>query len=689
MKNKIRRTIISLVLLVSLVFVSCASGAESSAEMLQNMINNNSQSAKAANTEEGISGTYSSTIDGWITDEEATATVTPSSSQMPSTYDADDYVLNEDEYTNVKIDISTVSDGAEFADGNIKVEFTTDEDDASTVLGITITNSSENKYNYILSGESELGVEIVNKKSDYCVTLDNVTITSKTDSDQQALKLNGKKKGDDSTSPYTTCFLILKGTSTLTGCSATDDTATNAVKVSGSVVISGDGTLNVYATNKNGIVVDDVIVVNGGTVNVTLNPTYSDGTGIKSTNGYVQNGGTVNITGLNMTEGKENKGIKVEGDEDETEYGKDKGYILINGGRITIETSGKGMTASFDPDEDGITSSTENDPSADVFINNGLITITTKATPREDSSADANDGVSPEGIEGKRSVTINGGKIVLNTTDDAINASIDGECYIVINGGLIYAHSSANDAVDSNGTITINGGTLIALGTSVPEGGIDCDEDSRFIYNGGTVIALGGTNNLPQGNGTSGYYLTTSEGMSMGGGMGQGSQAPENGTNPPEKPSNDSTSTPPELPSNGSAMTPPTGTNGNAMTPPGGDGTTPPEKPDGDEGTMGPQNAPGAGMGGASTLSSGDTLTLLKDDGTVLISFTIPEGAVSTSVLVASSSLEEGETYSISTSTTLKSAEYNFEGLSLGEVKVSVSSSTSMTLSSLGTIISL
>ena len=128
------------------------------------------------------------------------------------------------------------------------------------------------------------------------------------------------------------------------------------------------------------------------------------------------------------------------------------------------------------------------------------------------------------------------------------------------------------------------------------------------------------------------------------------------------------------------------------MTPPTGGGTTPPEKPDGESGdAMGPQGgmtAPG-NMGGTTALSSGDTLTLLKDDGTVILSFTLPDGVVSTSLLLASSSLEEGESYSISTSSSVKSAKYTFEGLSMGEVEVSVTSSTSLTLSSLGTTISL
>lgn len=491
------------------------------------------------------------------------------------------------------------------------------------------------------------------------------------------------------------------------GCSGTE---TNVFKASGSLVISGEGSLDVYAVTKNGIVSDDVIVVNGGNINVELDSTTSGGTGIKPVNGYVQNAGCVTITGLNMTEGMENKGIKVEGDESES--GRGKGYVLINGGEIVINTSGKGITAGFDTTEDGDTSSTEKDPSADVFINNGLITITTYATPREDSSADANDGVSPEGIEGKRSVTINGGKIILNTTDDAINTSEDGKASIVINGGLIYAHSSANDAVDSNGTITMNGGVLIALGANVPEGGIDCDNDSNFAYNGGTLIALGGTNNLPQASSSTGYYLSSGMSMSMGGFGGgmpamdnnggnpparpdgesmDGSMAPQgnNGGNPPAKPDGENTdgaAVPPEMPSGTSAM-PQIPQNGFGGGPMGGfnpsGSTDAPEPPEGGA-------APEGGFGGAmGSLSSGETIALLDSDGCVILAFSVPEGTVSSSVLIASDALEAGE-YTITKNAAVTSASYTFaSSLSLGDVTVTVDSSSSVTVASKGTGITL
>ena len=49
---------------------------------------------------------------------------------------------------------------------------------------------------------------------------------------------------------------------------------------------------------------------------------------------------------------------------------------------------------------------------------------------------------------------------------------------IVINGGNIYCYSSGNDGVDSNGTLTITGGTIVSIGTTSPEEGFDCDQNT-------------------------------------------------------------------------------------------------------------------------------------------------------------------------------------------------------------------
>ncbi len=673
MKNKlITKNLVLLICIVALV--SCASNN-------QLIANGSSEVIETSTTSTTITTgaiTATGTISGWISDEQAMQTVIPTADQMPETYNPEDYEFNIDDYETVEIDLSNLADT--YADGDITVE--------AKKKVVKITLGSTKKYNLIFTGESSVGVTITSETNDFVLTLQDVTITSKDASDEQALK----------TKSTTTCFVVLKGTNTITGCTdSTGETQTNAIKATGSFVISGDGTLNVTANTKNGIVSDDVIVIQSGNVNVTLNPETSAGTGIKPVNGYVQNGGTVTVTGLNMTEGCENKGIKVDGDETESEYGAGKGYILINGGAITINTSGKGMSAGFDTSEDGDLTSSVNDPLADVFINNGLIKVTTYATPREDTYASDgtsnDDGVSPEGIEGKHSVVINGGKIIINTTDDCINASIDGVATIIINDGLIYARSTENDSIDCNGTIVINGGTLLALGSGMPEGGIDCDMDNYFTYTGGTIIATGGTNQLPSSSATTGYVIYCGSSMNMGGfgggnfgggnfGGGNFGGGPGNfgggnfdgrggfDGNFNNTTNNNTMAKPDDAPENMPADMPE-------------QGTQPTDKPDAK-----PDNLPENGFDGtfnpfnnASTESS--TYAVLDAEGNVILAFTVPAGCDTSSLLIASDAFNSGCTVTYTSNASITSTEYDFEDfLALGAVTVQLEDYSVKTLKS-------
>ncbi len=673
MKNKlITKNLVLLICIVALV--SCASNN-------QLIANGSSEVIETSTTSTTITTgaiTATGTLSGWISDEQAMQTVIPTADQMPETYNPEDYKFNIDDYETVEINLSNLADT--YADGDITVE--------AKKKVVKITLGSTKKYNLIFTGESSVGVTITSETNDFVLTLQDVTITSKDASDEQALK----------TKSTTTCFVVLKGTNTITGCTdSTGETQTNAIKATGSFVISGDGTLNVTANTKNGIVSDDVIVIQSGNVNVTLNPETSAGTGIKPVNGYVQNGGMVTVTGLNMTEGCENKGIKVDGDETESEYGAGKGYILINGGAITINTSGKGMSAGFDTSEDGDLTSSVNDPLADVFINNGLIKVTTYATPREDTYASDgtsnDDGVSPEGIEGKHSVVINGGKIIINTTDDCINASIDGVATIIINDGLIYARSTENDSIDCNGTIVINGGTLLALGSGMPEGGIDCDMDNYFTYTGGTIIATGGTNQIPSSSATTGHVIYCGSSMNMGGfgggnfGGGNFGGGPGNfgggnfggdnfagrggfDGNFNNTTNNNTMAKPDDAPENMPADMPE-------------QGTQPTDKPNAK-----PDNLPENGFdetfnpfNNASTESS--TYAVLDAEGNVILAFTVPAGCDTSSLLIASDAFNSGCTVTYTSNASITSTEYDFEDcLALGAVTVQLEDYSVKTLKS-------
>ena len=61
---------------------------------------------------------------------------------------------------------------------------------------------------------------------------------------------------------------------------------------------------------------------------------------------------------------------------------------------------------------------------------------------------------------------------------------------------MVSLNSRAGDAIDSNGTLIINGGIIIAAGAASPECGLDSN-DNPLIINGGFVIATGGSTSLP------------------------------------------------------------------------------------------------------------------------------------------------------------------------------------------------
>ena len=89
-----------------------------------------------------------------------------------------------------------------------------------------------------------------------------------------------------------------------------------------------------------------------------------------------------------------------------------------------------------------------------------------------------------EGLESKTTMTINGGNFYFNTFDDCINAASALNIY----GGNLRCVSTGNDAVDSNGKMTITGGLILASGTREPEEGIDVDQASQLSITGGTII---------------------------------------------------------------------------------------------------------------------------------------------------------------------------------------------------------
>ena len=150
--------------------------------------------------------------------------------------------------------------------------------------------------------------------------------------------------------------------------------------------------------------------------------------------------------------------------------------MAINDGHITIRSHDKGITTGWKPWRDARTPSTDDDPDPRITINGGTIDITTTGTPARDTDDEGDNNLSPEGIEAKSVLHVRGGNLKVITTDDSISAGM----HLELSGGRTYAYSSHDDAVDSNGTLTIAGGVLVAISHAPrPEGALDSDSN-RF-----------------------------------------------------------------------------------------------------------------------------------------------------------------------------------------------------------------
>ena len=189
----------------------------------------------------------------------------------------------------------------------------------------------------------------------------------------------------------------------------------------------------------------------------------------------------INISGFTINVCSTDDGIHANSDSGVLETGEDgKGTIVINGGTITISSGDDGMHA---------------DKKLDV--NDGYINIVT----------------SYEGLEAM-TINLNGGKIYVYATDDGINACTgDGKTSPIINvtGGYIDVTTASGDTdgIDSNGNYVQTGGMVLVKGGS-SSGNVSgsIDVDGTVTITGGTCVALGGICETPV-NSVNAYVLSS------------------------------------------------------------------------------------------------------------------------------------------------------------------------------------
>ncbi|MGN0660928.1 MAG: carbohydrate-binding domain-containing protein [Oscillospiraceae bacterium] len=126
--------------------------------------------------------------------------------------------------------------------------------------------------------------------------------------------------------------------------------------------------------------------------------------------------------------------------------------------------------------------------------------------------------------EGLEAATLNvySGDITIHSVDDCMNAAnADLTNYafsINIAGGTLYMDTTSGDGIDSNGTLTISGGTTEVWTASTADNQ-PLDADGSISITGGTVIGAGGSSGMGTNlSASQGYVVFGSSGM--GGGMG-------------------------------------------------------------------------------------------------------------------------------------------------------------------------
>lgn len=411
-------------------------------------------------------------------------------------------------------DLTTLTDGSN----------TVAVDTAGDPIAITSTVTS-GMVEYVLRGTFSAGLTLTSA-SPLGLALHDVSIAS---ANGPAISINSAVRA----------FVLLSGTSRLAEASPSSAAVNAALYSKGSLIFGGSGSLNVTAGAEyetNAVQVKHHVRLSEGTLNLKTryNPSTKDVNtsnvyGLSATTAFVMDGGGLTATSADLLSGLATsvpagwgRGVMVKGAEGST------GFIIVNGGILTITTYDKAMTAKWkchDPDtpgdSDGDGRCDGNDPNPFVTVNGGTLTIRATGVPCDPAdrmtynattcTSAASAEVGPEGIEAKSVFTLNGGTIDIEATDDAVNAGISyANPYgnqVVVNGGSLRATSTGNDGIDANARsspgIAINGGVVIANGIRAPEEGLDADMFSVALH-GGTVIATGGRNSTVDSASTAG-----------------------------------------------------------------------------------------------------------------------------------------------------------------------------------------
>ncbi len=397
-------------------------------------------------------------------------------------------------------------------DGN-EVEVTGDTDSlVVTKDGAHLTiQTNAVGIRYILSGNSSDACFKLYSERKACLTLNGINLTN-----TQGPVINSQSKKR--------LFIDLPANTVNT---LTDATTYKKVKgedqrgcvfAEGKICISGEGQLYVNAHKKGGIASDDYVHLLGGFVHV--NAYAQKGKAIYGKDNVIIGGGVLRT----YSEGDASKGIS----SDSLLWVKGgvikaitTGDAVYSGGEIycfSTGTGGKGISAGHSE----IVTETKTNYLGTLTIANADIYIRTSGTripevKTEDSHGQkveaaaspkglksagkmtinsgnvyvrCSGGAAAEGIESKKEIYINGGKIRSYSVDDGMNAE---GCHI--KGGDVMICSTENDGFDVS-FLYMYDGLLYSIGGDIDQMGLDTD-GKTFKVMSGEILSLGARNCQP------------------------------------------------------------------------------------------------------------------------------------------------------------------------------------------------
>lgn len=452
------------------------------------------------------------------TDTSDTSTTTPASTTTPNSDDHesdDDYVWESSSVIDITFDgvsIATTSDAVSIAGsvatitraGNYRVS-------GSLTNGQLIVNTTDeatvriilNNATMACATNAPISVEAADKV--VLVLADN---THNTITDGSAYVFTSADVDEPNAAIYSKADMTIFGQGALTVNANYNDAITST---DGLIIKSGN--ITVTATD-DGIRGKDYLIVKSGTLNIT-----STGDGLKSDNsddltkGYITiEQGTIKITsGGDAITAQKNVAIA------------DGVFTLTSGGgssktitsttasckaiKSVVLTTISGGVFTISSADDAIHSNSS------VVIDGGTFAISSGDDGvHADSTLTINGGdlaisKSYEGIE-SAIITVTGGTTRIIASDDGLNvaggadgsstngrpgqnnfATASGNYYLYMKGGYIYMNVGG-DGVDVNGSAQMSGGTIVVNGPT-DNGNGPMDYDGTFTISGGMLVAVG------------------------------------------------------------------------------------------------------------------------------------------------------------------------------------------------------